>query len=357
MAVGAYTSALVTTTLGPKLGWSGPLQQWLLFPASLALGGLLAAVAGFAIGAPSLRLKGDYLAIVTLGFGEIIKVIFQNVEAVGGARGLIGVPSYTNLFWTFGAAAVTVYVVWAMVNSTFGRGFLAVADDEVAAEAMGLNTTRYKITAFMVGSFFAGVAGGLYAHLKGYLNPSGFDFTRSIEIVVMVILGGMGKHVGVIAAAILLTVVQEPLRKLGDFRMILYAILLIGVMLFRYGSREVLFGYARLAFSPRGRIGRANFAIWVLSLSLISIPISKYQLERASREEFPSLDWILFFSTTVIFLWMRLAMLSKRLRDQALSPWMMFLFFVPLINFWFIFICFFRRGTIGPNKYGSDPLA
>jgi branched-chain amino acid transport system permease protein len=233
MAIGAYTSAMITTVLGPKLGWSAPLQQWLLFPASLLAGGLLAAIAGFAIGAPSLRLKGDYLAIVTLGFGEIIKVLLQNMDSVGAARGLVGVPSYTNLFWTFSAAAVTVYAVWGLVNSTYGRGFLAVADDEIAAEAMGLNTTRYKITAFMVGSFFAGVAGGLYAHLKGYLNPSGFDFNKSIEIVVMVILGGMGKHVGVIVAAVLLTVVQEPLRQLGDFRMILYSLILIILMITR----------------------------------------------------------------------------------------------------------------------------
>jgi branched-chain amino acid transport system permease protein len=233
MAVGAYTSAMVTTVLGPQLGASAAVLQWAVFPASLILGGLLAALAGLAVGAPSLRLKGDYLAIVTLGFGEIIRVILQNVEAVGGARGLVGVPNYTNLFWTFGGAAVTVYVVWGLLNSTYGRGFLAVADDEVAAEAMGLNTTRYKITAFAVGSFFAGVAGGLYAHLKGYLNPSGFDFNKSIEIVVMVILGGMGKHVGVLIAAVLLTVLTEVLRKFGDYRMILYSVLLIVLMLTR----------------------------------------------------------------------------------------------------------------------------
>jgi branched-chain amino acid transport system permease protein len=233
MAVGAYSSAMLTTTLGPKLGVSTAVLQWVLFPASLLLGGLVAALAGLAVGAPSLRLKGDYLAIVTLGFGEIIKVILQNVDAVGGARGLVGIPDYTNLFWTFSVAAVTVYVVWGLLNSTYGRGFLAVADDEVAAEAMGLNTTRYKITAFVVGSFFAGVAGGLYAHLKGYLNPGGFDFNKSIEIVVMVILGGMGRHVGVIIAAIVLVVLNETLRSFGEYRMILYSLLLIVLMLTR----------------------------------------------------------------------------------------------------------------------------
>lgn len=233
MAVGAYTAAMITTTLASRLGWPPVALRWGLFPVALLAGGLFAALAGLAVGAPSLRLKGDYLAIVTLGFGEIIKVVLQNMKMVGAASGLYGIPSYTNLFWSVSGAAVTIYVVWGLLNSTFGRGFLAVADDEVAAEAMGLNTTRYKINAFVVGSFFAGVAGGLYAHLKGYISPTGFDFNKSIEIVVMVILGGMGRHVGVIVAAILLTVIQEPLRKLGDWRMILYALLLIGLMLAR----------------------------------------------------------------------------------------------------------------------------
>jgi len=248
MALGAYTSAMLSTVVAPRLGWSPALLQWVFFPFSLLVGGLLAAAAGLAVGAPSLRLKGDYLAIVTLGFGEIIRVILQNVDAVGGARGLTGVPTHTNLFWTFGSAALTVYTVWALLNSTHGRGFLAVADDEVAAEAMGLDTTRYKITAFGIGSFFAGIAGGL----KGYLNPGGFSFDKSIEIVVMVILGGMGRHAGVVFAAILLTLLPEGLRELGsrsvpnpfggaawslewikDMRMILYSLLLILLMLMR----------------------------------------------------------------------------------------------------------------------------
>ncbi len=233
MSVGAYTSAVLTTNYGAQLLPKFGNHVWLFFPVALLAGGLLSAAAGLAVGAPSLRLKGDYLAIVTLGFGEIIRVVFQNVDAVGGARGLPGVPGYTNLFWTFGVAAVTVYVVWAMVNSTYGRGFIAVADDEIAAEAMGLNTTRYKIAAFVVGAFFAGVAGGLYAHLKSYLTASGFDFNRSIEIVVMVILGGMGNNVGVVIAAVLLTLMAEGLRKFGDFRMILYSLLLIVLMLAR----------------------------------------------------------------------------------------------------------------------------
>ncbi|MEO6186687.1 MAG: branched-chain amino acid ABC transporter permease [Steroidobacteraceae bacterium] len=233
MGVGAYVAAMLTTaasaTLLPLLGG----QQWLLFAVALLAGGLGAALAGFIVGVPSLRLKGDYLAIVTLGFGEIIRVVLQNIDAVGGPRGLIGIPAYANLLWAFGLAAIAVYVVWTMVNSTYGRGFIAVADDEIAAEAMGINTTRYKITAFLVGAFFAGLAGGVYAHFKQYIAPQGFGFDRSIEIVVMVILGGMGNTTGVIAAAILLTVLGEWLRQFGDFRMILYSLLIIVLMILR----------------------------------------------------------------------------------------------------------------------------
>ena len=233
MGVGAYVAAMLTTaasaSLLPLLGG----QQWLLFAVALLAGGLGAALAGLIVGVPSLRLKGDYLAIVTLGFGEIIRVVLQNIDAVGGPRGLIGIPAYANLAWAYGLAAVAVYVVWTMVNSTYGRGFIAVADDEIAAEAMGINTTRYKITAFLVGAFFAGVAGGVYAHFKQYIAPQGFGFDRSIEIVVMVILGGMGNTTGVIAAAILLTVLGEWLRQFGDFRMILYSLLIIVLMILR----------------------------------------------------------------------------------------------------------------------------
>ena len=170
---------------------------------------------------------------MTLGFGEIIRVVIQNIDAVGGSRGLIGIPGYTNLFWAYGIAALAIYVVWSLVNSTYGRGFIAVADDEIAAEAMGINATRYKITAFLIGAFFAGLAGGVYAHFKQYIAPQGFGFDRSIEIVVMVILGGMGNTTGVIIAAILLTVLGESLRQFGDFRMILYSLAIIVLMILR----------------------------------------------------------------------------------------------------------------------------
>src|SRR3954468_15840695 len=236
MSVGAYLAAAVSIFLGPKiLGEDGGTawQQGLLFFGALLAGGLAAAFAGLLVGVPSLRLKGDYLALVTLGFGEIIRVIFQNVEFLGGALGLNGIPAYTTIFWVLSFVGLTVFVVTCLVNSTYGRGFLATHDDEIASEAVGLNTTRYKIVAFVIGAFFAGIAGGLYGHFKLTITPTGFDFTKSIEIVVMVILGGMGNTIGVALAAILLTLLPELLRPIAEYRMIIYSLLLIVLMLVR----------------------------------------------------------------------------------------------------------------------------
>ncbi len=247
MAVGAYASAVITNHFGELNFFAGNA----VFAVALFAAGLAAAVAGLLVGIPTLRLRGDYLAIVTLGFGEIIRVIFQNLDSVGGPRGLSVQHGWTNFFWAFGLAAVTVYVVTSLVNSTYGRGFIAVRDDEVAAEAIGINTTKYKVTAFVVGAFFAGVAGGLYAHEKQFITPSGFGFMWSISFVVMVILGGMGNTIGVILAAVLLTLLPEglryvagiqhvpgfsadrPLSWVGDTRMIIYSLLLIILMLTR----------------------------------------------------------------------------------------------------------------------------
>ena len=249
MCVGAYTSAVITMFVTPALLGQvfppGHLNSWLIFPCAMLISGIAAAISGLVVGIPSLRLKGDYLAIVTLGFGEIIRIIFLNIPAVGAARGLPGIPTYTNLFWAYAVAFITIYVVLAIVHSSYGRGFIAVHDDEIAAEAMGINTTKYKIIAFTVSAFFAGIAGALYAHYKTFISPNGFDFMRSIEIVVMVILGGMGNTIGVIGAAILLTVLPEVLRPVEDYRMVLYSLLLIVLMLTRPQ------GLFRLKFKPR----------------------------------------------------------------------------------------------------------
>jgi branched-chain amino acid transport system permease protein len=251
MSVAAYAAASFTNyAAGPFLGVLKPLGPFLsvsiFFGVALYVGGLAASVAGLLVGVPSLRLKGDYLAIVTLGFGEIIKVIIENVDALGGARGLSVSAVYTNLFWVYGAAAITIYVVLNLVNSTYGRGFLTVRDDEIAAEAMGINTTKYKVLAFTMAAFFAGIAGGLYAHLTQFINPEGFNFLKSVDIVTMVILGGMGSTAGVAFAAVLLTILPEWLRFIADWsalphwlagllenRMIPYSLLLIFLMLTR----------------------------------------------------------------------------------------------------------------------------
>jgi branched-chain amino acid transport system permease protein len=251
MAVGAYASASWSNHLDPMIlstlgGVANPLATNLALVISMTFGGILAAVAGVAVGIPSLRLRGDYLAIATLGFGEIIRTAILNTDFLGAARGLSVSGIYTNLFWTFGVAGVSTYVVLALVNSTYGRGFLTVRDDEVAAEAMGINPTRYKVQAFVVGAFFAGIAGALYGHFKAFITPEGFNFFRSVDVVVMVILGGMGSTVGVILAATLLTILPELLRALAhtqivppayqgllENRLILYSLLLIILMLTR----------------------------------------------------------------------------------------------------------------------------
>ena len=244
MAVGAYASAFLTgkalPALLPHLSWTGtswPTQ--LSFLPVLLCGGLTAALAGLLVGGPSLRLRGDYLAMVTLGFGEIIRVILQNTDAVGGARGMEGILPATNLFWAIGGAVVTLYTVLALVNSTYGRGFLAVRDDEIAAAAMGINTTKFKVTAFVIGAFFAGIAGALYAHAVEFISPEGFNFLRSFEIIVMVILGGLGSPVGVAVAAVLLTLLNEGLRDLSQYRMVVYALIIILFMIFRPADRIV----------------------------------------------------------------------------------------------------------------------
>ena len=213
--IGWVLALAVNSVLSLLNAWvaaANQLPQPVQFVAALLVGGLAAAVAGLLVGVPSLRLKGDYLAIVTLGFNEIIRVVIQNAEPLGAQRGLGGMPLTTNVFWTFSTAALTIYVVWNLVNSTYGRGFVAVRDDEIAAEAMGINTTKYKVLAFVTAAFFAGLAGGLYAHFKQFITPDGFGFMKSVDIVVMVILGGMGSTVGVCIAAALLTILPEALR-------------------------------------------------------------------------------------------------------------------------------------------------
>lgn len=240
MAIGGYASAFFTYYFGANLiqtlssflflPW---LAKSIVFIFALILGGALAAVAGLVVGIPSLRLKGDYLAIATLGFGEIIRVIILNIEAVGGARGFADIPGYTNLFWVLFFMLVSILVVRNLVYSTHGRAFLSIREDEVAAEAMGISTTYYKVYAFVIGAFFAGIAGGLFGHYLMYLHTNSFTFMKSIEVIIMVVLGGMGSITGSILAAIIMTILPEFLRVVKDYRMVIYSLTLIILMLTR----------------------------------------------------------------------------------------------------------------------------
>lgn len=237
MAVGAYTSSLITTVFYRDFFTSEMGIYFFFIP--LILGALASGFMGYLVGLPSLRLKGDYLAIVTLGFGEIIRVILLNLEIVGGPRGLPGIPALANFAWIFSSAVVTFFFLWRIVRSRYGRSFVAVREDEIAAESMGVPTTQIKVRAFVIGAFFAGLAGGLYAHLVQIVTPTGFTFIKSFEIVIMVVLGGMGSLTGSVIAAIVLTILPEALRGLEsytggvDLRMVIYSFVLIVLMLSR----------------------------------------------------------------------------------------------------------------------------
>ncbi|MBV2168454.1 MAG: branched-chain amino acid ABC transporter permease [Bdellovibrio sp.] len=260
MALGAYFSAYANT-------------HWDLLPESVQAveyfiyalgGGLLAAFAGLLVGLPSLRLKGDYLAIVTLGFGEIIRVALLNMDFLGGPRGYSGIPGFGSFLFSFIFASVWLvicfFTIWRVMHSTYGRGFLSVREDEIAAEAMGINTTSMKVRAFVLSSFFAGVAGSLFAHFTNFINPSSFTFLQSVNAVIMVVLGGMGSMTGSIVAAIFITVLPEALRPLQDLtgvdlRMVIYSLSLILVMILR---PQGLFGDLELSDMWRKYVRRSS---------------------------------------------------------------------------------------------------
>jgi len=268
MALGAYASIVVTYYGGYVLfgdvGKHTTVAGYALFLGSILVGGLIASAAGLVVGLPSLRLRGDYLAIVTLGFGEIIRVLLQatpNVLApdemahvpawlrgfhLGGSLGFSHGQSYNSLAWTWAGVGVTLLVAYRIRESSHGRAFLSVRENDIAAESIGINTTRYKVTAFVLAAFFAGVAGALFAHQLGAgtaSRPEEFNFMKSFEAVIMVVLGGMGSISGAAIAAVGLTLMSELLRSVQDFRLIAYALLLIFVMILRprglLGTREL----------------------------------------------------------------------------------------------------------------------
>ena len=237
MAIGAYTAALVTKHMAVDIALS--------FPLGLIAGGLMAAAFGIVIGVPALRVQGDYLAIITLGFGEIIRVIINNLPFTGGAMGLIGINRATTFSYVYVVMVLIVISLFTLGRSRHGRAIISIRENEVAAESTGIPTTRYKIFAFTLAAFFAGIAGGLYAHKMGTLSPATFDFNKSIEYLVMVVLGGMGSLTGSIVAATVLTMLPEMLRFLADWRMLIYSIVLILMMLFR----------------PKGLLGTLEFSL------------------------------------------------------------------------------------------------
>ncbi len=234
MAIGAYTTALFSIHLGTPIYFN------------LLVSGIAAGFVGFLIGLPTLRLRGDYLAIATLGFGEIIRVILQNLRFTGGAAGLGGIDWVDNFYLTQFMAIVVVIVVWRIGASAPGRAMVAIREDETAAETVGINTTKFKVMAFALGSFGAGIAGSLFAHRMTYIAPDGFTFMKSIEVLVMLVLGGLGSITGAIFSATLLTVLPEFLRFIDEWRMIIYPALLVTVMIFR---SQGLFGTMELDFA------------------------------------------------------------------------------------------------------------
>lgn len=246
MAVGAYTVGIFMK----NVSGDGPFT----FAIALVLAAITAGIVGIIVGIPALRLRGDYLAIITLGFGEIIRVILLNIDSLlgfeltGGASNLKGIPRETTFLSVLLCVVIICYVIHTVMKSRHGRAVLSIRDNEIAAEACGIPTTYYKTMAFVLSAACTGVAGGLYAGYIGILVPNTFGFVKSIEILVMVVLGGMGSMLGSIISAIVLTVIPEMLRSFESYRMVVYSLLLIVVMVFK----------------PSGLMGTYDFSLSLL---------------------------------------------------------------------------------------------
>ena len=244
--IGAYVAAYLSKSIQS----TNPLILLL----GVICGGILAGLVAFLIGLPILRLRSDYLGIATLGFGIIMKIVFDNADALipslGGSRGMTGIPRLTTFAWVFGVFVLGVIVLRNLVYSSIGRALLSIREDEVASEAVGINTTKYKTIGFVIGCVYAGVAGGLYAHLYTFLHPTNFDFLKSIDVLLIIVLGGLGSISGTIITAFAWTFLLEGLRvvlpeAILDWRLVIYPLLLIIVMLIRpkgiFGGREIKF--------------------------------------------------------------------------------------------------------------------
>ena len=239
MAVGAYVGVVLTTNFQMP------------FPVALLAGGVSAGLLGALIGLPTLRLRGDYLAIATLGLGEIVRIVIINVPYVGGAAGFKGIQHLTNFTWVFFIMLAALFIIKNFVNSRHGRACLAIRENEIAAESMGIYTTKYKVLAFTIGAFFAGVAGTLFGHNMYILSPASFTFMQSFNILIMVVMGGLGSMTGSIAGALVVTFLSAALASFPNARMIIYALALILLMFYR---PQGLFGYVEItAMQPLRR--------------------------------------------------------------------------------------------------------
>lgn len=239
MAIGAYLGAVAT------------VKFQLPFIAAILIGAAAAGFLGFVIGLPTLRLSGDYLAIATLGLGEIIRISILNTPYLGGATGLMGIPRYTNFTWMFILVVFTIFFIKNFINSSHGRACISVRENEIAAEAMGINTTKYKVLAFTIGAAFAGVAGTLFSHYFYIAHPASFTFMKSFDILTMTVLGGLGSISGSITAAVILTFISAALAPYPEWRMVIYSLLLIVLMLYR---PQGLFGNKELSLKLFGRL-------------------------------------------------------------------------------------------------------
>ncbi|MFZ5895903.1 MAG: branched-chain amino acid ABC transporter permease [Myxococcota bacterium] len=260
MAVGAYGAAYFGTMLRPLMG-AGAIGDAITFNLALLIGAALAGLAGLLVGIPSLRLKGDYLAVVTLGFGEIIRILFNNATFLGAATGYFGndpsgLPSYTNFFWVYSWATLIIVLIANLTFSQTGRSLTAIREDEIAAEAMATPTTRLKVTAFALSAATAGIAGGLFAHMQSGIRPEDFKFEKSIDMIVMIIVGGLGSISGAVVGGIFVAVTLELMRHLLEYRLVIYALLLIVIMLVRpqglFGTVELPSLLARFRKEKRG---------------------------------------------------------------------------------------------------------
>ncbi|MBA2733371.1 MAG: branched-chain amino acid ABC transporter permease [Acidobacteria bacterium] len=285
MAVGAYSSVYLTVyyTQGLEQKLAGAIGEgaagMLVFLLVLLAGALAAAIAGLIVGIPSLRLRGDYLAIVTLGFAEIIRIVLVNIKQIGGPTGFSGalppyegratIPPYADFFWIGAFAVITIVVVYNIVRSNVGRTLISIREDELAAQAMGVNTTRYKVLAFVISSAFAGIAGALFGHYNQFLSTQDFQFIRSFEVIIMIVLGGMGSISGSLLGAVVITVLPELLREYPYDIVFLLALIPITVLILRAIGRK------RLPSFFRDGLGYYGF---VVALYLVFFFVARFVL-------------------------------------------------------------------------------